>query len=61
MSGPTKAEHLARQVEGCMTGGKLFTRQLMTQVRDELRRLDAELEPLRRAQERAERGKRKHP
>lgn len=45
----TRAEHLASQIEACMTGGKLFTRKMMEQTRDELRRLDAENEPLRQA------------
>lgn len=55
----SKAEALARQLEACMTSGKLFTRKMMEQVRDELRRLDAENEPLRRAQEMARKGKAK--
>lgn len=46
----TCAQYLASQLEACMTGGKLFTRKLMEQTRDELRRLDAENEPLRQAQ-----------
>ncbi|MBF5078549.1 hypothetical protein F1642_05140 [Paracoccus sp. NBH48] len=45
----TRAEYLASQIEACMTGGKLFTRKMMEQTRDELRRLDAENEPLRQA------------
>lgn len=46
----TRAEYLASQIDACMTGGKLFTRKMMEQTRDELRRLDAENEPLRKAQ-----------
>lgn len=42
----TRAEYLASQIEACMIGGKLFTRKMMEQTRDELRRLDAENEPL---------------
>lgn len=45
----TRAEYLASQIDACMTGGKLFTRKMMEQTRDELRRLDAENEPLRQA------------
>ncbi|KJZ31653.1 hypothetical protein TW83_07795 [Paracoccus sp. S4493] len=45
----TRAEYLASQIDACMTGGKLFTRKMMEQTRDELRRLDAENEPLRLA------------
>ena len=47
----TRAEYLAGQIDACMTGGKLFTRKMMEQTRDELRRLDAENAPIRQARE----------
>lgn len=45
----TRAEYLASQIDACMTGGKMFTRTMMEQTRDELRRLDAENAPIRQA------------
>lgn len=47
----TRAEYLANQIDACMTGGKLFTRKMMEQTRDELRRLDAENAFIRQARE----------
>lgn len=40
-----KAEKLARAMDGVMSGGRAFNRQLAAQIRDELRRADRAAPP----------------